>query len=378
MIKEPVAGSAEHILRWPALGDRGLPQKLEEGPRSAPYWNDRLIEQLEKVVRDEYERLVTTFRPNVGHAPLPPPFRIDLTEPQADGQWWPMRIVTMRRLGHKVPKAIRVALPLVGIPSAWYNRNDNAYVGERCVDVERVAAAAIAAAAEDKADVIVFPEYFLPRRSIKALYEQAEQCGLVLIGGLEGGLDANHMQRNEAAIKFPERKQAFLQGKQMESVYERRVAPGRELYVFHGTKIGTFGVVMCSDFLETSVLSALAAAPADLHFLFVCAMNPQPGLFELCATADAARLYCNVVIANNCADTRNADKASSVGSIVCGPLLPEPRLVPAVVRSSLGLPAIGGTTPGLACYDVSVEALLTSRRNRVGGYLPFPASRVHL
>ena len=376
LVLVPAAGDSTVAITWNLYGHIiEFPENPESGAAGIPPGVAPLLAHLDTQLRAEYERLRITFRPNIGQPPLPPPFLIDLSEPQSREIWWPAPEAKLHQLGREIPPTVRVALPLIGIPLAYFNTTQDRYRDQYRPEIERLARAAIQTAGNRGADVVVFPECFLPRSSAQELADLAASLDLTLIGGLEGHLDGDALLQNEVLIRFPDHARLYQQSKQMESVYETKLRVTGGVRIFQGTRIGTFAVVVCSDALEWGVLSALAAVPTDLHFIFICAMNPHPELFKCLAVADAARLYCHVVIANNCTNTRQPSEASGEGTLVCSPRR-DSCPSPSVPKFALGLPTIGGTAPEMVIHEVSVESLLTSRRQRVGDFLPFPASRV--
>lgn len=376
LVLVPATGDGTEAITWNLDGHIiEFPDIPESGAAGIPPGVAPLLAHLDAQLRAEYERLRITFRPNIGQPPLPPPFLIDLSEPQSREIWWPAPEAERHQFGREIPPTVRVALPLIGIPLAYFNTTQDRYRDQFRPEIERLARTAIQAAGNRGADVVVFPECFLPRSSAQELADLAASLNVTLIGGLEGHLDGDASLQNEALIRFPDHARLFLQSKQMESVYEPKLRVTGGVRIFQGTRIGTFAVVVCSDALEWGVLSALASAPTDLHLTFICAMNPHPELFKCLAIADAARLYCHVVIANNRTNPRQPSEASGEGTLVCSPRR-DSCPIPSVPKFALGLPSIGGTAPEMVIHEVSVGSLLTSRRQRVGDFLPFPASRV--
>ncbi|MFA6563761.1 MAG: nitrilase-related carbon-nitrogen hydrolase [Verrucomicrobiia bacterium] len=355
-------GAAANLALQPAPNATGLPLL------------GAFLDHLGRQVSLAYNRLLV-FRPNIALPPLPKVFKVDLTEPVKQAEATPLPAVRVRPCGERLPQRVKIALPQVGIPKSFYNFSDFKFV-EGCAhaqEVEHVAEAMITKAAESGANAIIFPEYFLPRAAAQSLAQRASDAGLVIVGGLEGALGGGARLINEVIIQLPGERRWEHQRKQDASVYEPTLTPTDQLVLMQNTSIGTFGVVVCSDYLHWNVPAALADKTRELHFLFVCCCNPNPDLFTQLAVADSARLYCHVVIANNCVDGADPAKASSRGTLVCSPKTRDPVLKP-LQSIPLNL-RLDGVDAALTVYDVSVEDILTSRTRNAHGYLPIPTLR---
>lgn len=340
---------------------------------------ESLAMHLAKVVRGLYDELAGTFVLNEALPKLPHPFRIDVAEPQLDDRADRANLsVRIEDFGERRPSRVRVALLDCGVPLAHYNARTLDYADEtHRTEVNRLAEAAIAAAAAAEANLLVFPELFLPKNHAHRIADAARSRNLVLVAGEEGQPAVYDGQLvNHAGIVVPGRSKTYYQRKLRRSPYEPPLTAGDSLTIFDGTPIGTFAVLVCSDFLEFDLVTALADAPALLDFLIVTALNPHTELFERLAVADACRLYCHVIIANNSSPEATPSAASAAGTLICSPrnILAD-MIRPLSAPVSLGLPKVGGVEPGVRLHDVSLEELLPVAGKPHKGYLAAPHYR---
>lgn len=352
-----------------------MPLMLTEGlPRDGERVLAGVVGRLASIEREEYEYLVRTFRGNKAIPPLPPPFVVDLRESQLS-EASPVRDdfpqVMHHDIGERVPNSTKLAVLSCGVPVTWYNERDFRYVEDKHrEEVARLARAAIVAAARAGAQGIVFPEYFLPRFVLDEARASARDAGLVFISGLEGMLVAGTVM-NSVAIDVPGHR-SIEQAKQGPSNYETAdFFKSPVVHVFERSRIGTFAVVSCSDLLEWDVISSLAQARTMLDVLVVCAVNPYPDLYETLARADAVRLYCNVVVVNNC--PANGEVASAKGTGCWSPTRqPDGRGVEYV---DIGVPHIGGQGPRLVLLPIPLGEVRRNRIKPAKDFLPVPRCR---
>lgn len=266
-----------------------------------------------------------SFRPNLGRAPMPKPYVVDLSGPHAvenarGGRYQINRIPGDVR---PTPDVARVALLSCGVPETWYSHTSHYTLdpatggGEALRDV---LLDAISACAETSADVLICPEYFIPRAYSSEIVETARASGLTLIGGLEAWREADDRTVNEALVCLPRSAEA-TQRKQGPSVYElksNRFASDGLLHVATDTVMGTTATVVCSDYLELDIVGDLARkSPSPIDVLVVCARNPKPAIFETLALADAVRLYSFVIVVNSCPSTGSAGDGQ--GTMIAAP-----------------------------------------------------------
>jgi len=367
----------ENELRWSDGGvTRRFPVALP-GETEAGLCIRHLTERLSTLERQVYEHLAGGFRLNEKAPPLPPPFRIDLTEREPSVPPSRQQLPAVQYIDHAqaVPRSIRVAIPDFGIPTSWYNMRYKHYEDAKREEVGLLAKEMLLCAHLQNATALVLPEYFLPRAVVDELSHLASEKGISLISGVEaeGSPTPDPLLVNEVVIQLPD-SPSVSQWKQRPSVYESPLYETGGLKVFRRTSLGTFAVLVCSDFLQVDIMWAIAAA-APIDVLFVCSFNPKPDLFEAMATADACRLYCHVVIANNCLEDGEA-KASSRGSLTCSPVNSPDQMIQANgARTELALAEVGGTTPGIRVYDLSLEAMAKHNGKAADGYLPVPVCR---
>jgi len=342
-----------------------------------------LIDVMSPMVEQLYSRLSSCFRPNVAMPPLPEPFVVDVTEPVIrEKPSSPIIQVSAHEFKAPQPQNVRIALPHFGIPSEFYNWRTVAYADEakRHVIAE-LARAAIDAACVQQANVLVLPELCLPKDRVEDLAQYASDRHVALIAGTESNRTGDSANRhvNRCIVRIPESDRNYDQLKIYPSSYEPDSMWSDGLvHLFHLTSIGTFAVIICSDFLERSVLDAIGNAPFFIDLLFVPSANPHPELFEQLAMADSCRLFCHIVIANMY--WQEGHPATSTGTLVCSPKRPLGRMIETSYREELlqGLTAhdVDATVPpSIRCFDVSIEDLQHERTRPTTGYLQVPHCR---
>lgn len=279
-------------------------------------------------------------------------------------------------LGLDRPTRIHVALPWLGIPTGFYNTANFRLEDAKRAEVEHAVRGLLAAAIAEKATALVLPEYCLPRAMATELCKSAAEAGLVLIAGVEGQAGGqNSRVLNEALIQLPGQPRPFTQTKRYPSVYERPLISSAGVKLFRGTSLGTFGVVICSDYLDWQVVEAFADSRWRVDVLFVVACNPNFELYEHLAIADAWRFYRHVVVVNNCME-KDGIRACGNGTVVCSP---EHKLITRFSgvekRRDVGVPPMGGSQPQIAFVELSIQALPTDRVKPSDGLGAFPPSR---
>jgi len=355
---------------------------------SAPTANDArqcvacIAHQVMDLQERLHEQLLEHFRPNIADRPLPDLFKIDLTEvlPSEKVDLQSPR-VTVIPLGGDRPESYTVALPGFGIPRDWY-REDNymRFKESKRADVESLLDCAISAAAKEGASAIILPEYAIPRRSEKQLANLARTHDIALIGGFEASTETvedGALVVNEALIWLPEVNESYrhkyAQRKRTASVYEPTLAADGGFLLFKGTRLGTFAVLVCSDFRELDILTAYGRLGVPIDCLIVCSMNPRPEVFKQLAIADSQRFHSSVVVSNNCNDK---GVTSADGSGVFWPKH-ESAGQEGVPTKTLELPLaeIGGASPCLVFHEMRICDLVWTDARPPKGFLPCPRCR---
>ena len=259
---------------------------------------------LDRIERRLFEQVGTLFKANLGIPPLPPPYRVDLSDALATRRTHLQlsqifESVYRRQIGLACPETVRVACCGFGIPLGYYEKLHGRYKDERRHEIERIARAAIELAKEHKANVLVLPELFLPKATASEIAKLARERDIVLIACVEPTVGQDQQLINQALIALPGINKDYLQVKRRNSPYEPSYShEGAAIHILGSTEIGSFAVIVCSDWREVDVISAVAGAGFLIDILFVCAYNPQIELFDTYAIADATRLHCHVIVAN--------------------------------------------------------------------------------
>jgi hypothetical protein len=162
-------------------------------------------------------------------------------------------------------------------------------------------------------DIIVLPELAVPTGFEGKLRAMATKMQSVVIAGLDYRAgDAPGEVHNDALLIVPQR----WRGKAMGSkTMTRRIgktyaAPDEDkkliaaaytfkrdpsVWLLDGGAIGTFGVMVCYDFLD---LERIAMYRGRVQHLFILALNKDATSFRHVAEAVARMVFCNVVICN--------------------------------------------------------------------------------
>jgi predicted amidohydrolase len=263
------------------------------------------------------------------------------------------------------------------VPLAYYGSRLGRYASDdKKKEIEKIAKAALDVVSSSPNPVLVLPELFLPASCADEVGQYARDRKTALIAGVEY-LESIEGPINQALISLPHLFVNVMQVKTRSSPDEVRFAyESSGVYILGGTDIGSFAVVVCSDFREFDLLAAIANAPFLIDTLFVCSYNSKPELFESFAISDAARLYCHVVIGNGCWDVNSPNTGSSRGSTVCSPLADpaKQKLAPSRVVP-LALPPVGGVSPAIALFELRIGELRSDKDKPTGGYLNAPYFR---
>lgn len=273
-------------------------------PLSDPHTSQDLLAALQKYLDEAMRQLEEMFRPNVGDAPMPPPFVIDLHPGRVVSipNWTSLRVsfvtggVTIR------PAEIKVALVIYPVPWTFFSDGKYFELGadpKIARSLREVIFGGIEVASHNGAQAIVFPEYSIPRAFRTEIAQLANERSIVVIGGLDARtIDGKYAV--ELLVHVPGMG-SFLQPKQRPSVYEPvgdAFHRTNELLLFESTPIGNFATLSCSDYLENDIMAVLARRGQNLDLLIVPSHNPQWRLYAAAAASDAVRLYCDVVVVN--------------------------------------------------------------------------------
>lgn len=341
----------------------------------------QLSEQLQYAVDGAYKSVCTLFRPNIGITPMPSPFLIDLSVPTSakpDGK----KAVVTNPLSFSKPSpekiVIAVANPPIGAAeiseaNARYKSDEKRRIAKEwsCLAIQTAAA---------DAQLIIFPELFIPEEAVGAVHEVANNSGIGVVCGIEGIWNVRNTYSCQASILIPGANQPYRQLKNYRSNYESGnfETKGGQC-CFLQSSLGSFSVILCSDFREFDVVAAIEAQPF-LDYLIICSCNPYPELWKHMAIADAARLNCFVVISNWSMDRDQNGHGFSSGSICAAPMRKiesEPCLEPRV--SKLSLPDHNNEINGsISFYELDLAALFRDREKPQKNFLAPPRRRLSI
>lgn len=337
-----------------------------------------LAGKLQDAVFQEYSTLSKMFRPNVGKSPLPAVFLVDLSVPLPPVPNQRTAVAaTPIPLSHPPLDKIIIAIAQPPISASLISQATAGYRDEasRRIAIEWAALAVEAAASE--ANLIVFPELFLPSEALSTVQAIAKKRQIGLVSGMEG-VWTNETYSNFASIVIPGSAQVHKQYKKYPSNYEPENfhTRGGQL-CFLRSSIGSFSVLLCSDFREFDVLQAIEAQPF-LDYLIVCCSNPYSDLWKSLAIADAARLHCFVVVAN-WSELSN-DLGFGRGSFCASPTQKIDDLEGSK-HTSKSVPLVKDDktmTGSLLFHTLDLSALLHDREKPKKGFLAPPKRRLHI
>ncbi len=345
-----------------------------------------VLAALAESVRSEQDLLDKEFQGNIASAPMPAPFKIDLTRAAVDGsgRGRGFEVVTVNADAFQERDTARIALLSCGLPESAYSHvdpTDYSYDEQSAMrdQVIEAAKAAISAAAGADCVLLAMPEVFLPRTHIGEMADLAADAGISLVTGVEYRRGRDHMKAvNEVLVALPGVSGREWPRKQRPSVYEVRRGDFEEdgiLRLFRHTVVGNLGVIVCSDYLEFDILTTLADVPERLDTLIVVARNPVPTVFEILARADAARLYASVVVVNARPDKGTGEErklSSGIGTVVAVPTK-DGLLTPTGDGVALPTPWDGDEGPTLKLFDLPLAAVRSRDRGKpADGFLPPP------
>jgi len=342
-----------------------------------------LLEHFRTLEQSIYDILSNSFKPNIAKCPLPKPFQIVFAEEPPIGtltkfktpkvETYPFEETTLSK--------ILLAMPDYGIPVEFLDTNKKSYKDDRIRSrVFEIIKDSVNSAAKASAQVITFPEYSLPKDRMNELQDLSSNTGLTIIGGVEGQLSEGVSPTliNKASIIFPHTKKILYQYKFRESNIESPFSQDYEtpLLYFDRSPIGSFSVIVCSDYREFDILSSLITNDRRIHILFIISHNTQIELFQTFAIADSCRLQSYVAICNNFADQSDPLKASANGSVVCSPMTnPKKRILKPVESIELAPVDFCEYNPKISIHELNLSAVARDSSKPPAGFLPVPHCR---
>lgn len=166
---------------------------------------------------------------------------------------------------------------------------------------------------DPRPDIIVLPELAVPTGFETKLRNMAAKIQSVVIAGFDYrmGRDVGEVH-NDALLIVPQRWRGQRMGSKtmVRRIGKTFAAPEEKknleaidctfkedpsVWLLDGGAIGTFGVMVCYDFLD---LERIAMYRGKVHHLFILALNKDATSFRHVAEAVARMVFCNVIICN--------------------------------------------------------------------------------
>lgn len=162
-------------------------------------------------------------------------------------------------------------------------------------------------------DIIVLPELAVPTGYESTMRKMAGKMQSIIIAGLDYRAgDTDGEVHNEALLIVPKRWRGKKIGPKATTRRIGKTYPAPEedrklksiscefkrdpsVWLFYGGEIGTFGVMVCYDFLD---LERIAMYRGKVQHLFILALNKDATSFRHVAEAVARMVFCNVIICN--------------------------------------------------------------------------------
>jgi len=161
-------------------------------------------------------------------------------------------------------------------------------------------------------DIIVLPELAVPTGFESTLKAMATKMESVVIAGLDYRSESAGKVHNEALLIVPKRWRQKRIGTRTTTrrIGKTYAAPEEEkkladisnafqrdpaVWLLDGGDIGTFGVMVCYDFLD---LERITMYRGKVQHLFILALNKDATSFRHVAEAVSRMVFCNVVICN--------------------------------------------------------------------------------
>ena len=325
--------------------------------------------------------LTRVFRPNIGEAPMPEVYKIDLRENDSTKARLTSDTMALTEIKceDSRPAALVVAIPQFAPPSRFLDGTSYRYLKDEYRElIFSLAKKAIEQAAANKAQLIVFPELFFPEDKVAALLSLSDSHNIAIIGGQEGDWTSDRRYQNSCSIRFPHQIHEHKQYKHRPSSLEPENLKSRGgRVVFVDSMLGTFAVILCSDYQYLDSVWVASSVKRPLDFIVVCSMNDHPDMWEAMAFADANRLMCHVVIANNYPDANNEWSSKGSGVIGTGRSLETARLVP-MTGQNTACAIHEGVDFTISLFELKFTDIVRSRRRPATGRTTPPLSRLDL
>jgi len=332
---------------------------------------------LQEGIEREYTSIAKSFKPNIGRPRLPSVFMIDLSVPVPPRPDNKITVVASPvSLSQPALEQLTIAIAQPPISPSTISTTTIQYREEhqRQLALDWALLAVKAAAVE--ANLLIFSELFMPECALDPIRKAAQEAKLGVICGVEGNwMDETYS--NFANIIIPGLGQDYRQFKKYPSNYEPenfQTKGGQQCFL--RSSIGSFSVVLCSDFREFDVIAAIESQPF-LDYLIICCCNPYSELWKQIAISDAARLHCFVVV-SNWSEGRD-EWGYGKDSICVAPtrdiqnLSDQPRFRKVVLTK--GSETLSGS---LLLHNLDISALYRDREKPKSGYLSPPKRRLHI
>ena len=249
-----------------------------------------------------------------------------------------------------------VAIAGIAVPSDYYHASKLYYREDSYrLEIAGFARRAIAAAAEHGAKLLIFPELFLPLPQAETILQFAHDNGLAIVAGIEAEVVRGEYS-NYVNIRLPSSRMTYRQFKAHGSNDEpNQLKTQGGQVIFKDTEIGTFTVIICSDYRESDVIHAVESCGELLDLVIVCSMASYPGVYRQYAMADSHRLHSFVALVNN--DAIKNPRDPSVGCAVFAPArtVADSELVGRKIELGVSSPA--GTEAVIYLYDLEYDEL---------------------
>lgn len=149
-------------------------------------------------------------------------------------------------------------------------------------------------------DLIILPEYSIPRRTIEKIEMWVKKNNIWVVGGCERMVYNNkensvkiNQFENVALFFTPDR--IYYQKKFLKSPKEPHLVSGNFINIYN-SKYGTFAIAICSDFLDDRISSLLSK---KIDFLIVPSFNRDINLFDINAKSNCVKNSQFILIVNN-------------------------------------------------------------------------------
>jgi predicted amidohydrolase len=216
------------------------------------------------------------------------------------------------------PRTIRLLLPRAATETAFWRRHDGLSYPRDDKLFENQIASIVSTARRTAANAIILPELAVPESLVFRLQEWSAQSGGVAIAGSHYFKhDDRYVARCPVIIAgkvfFTEKVQPAPA--ELSPVVGRGLSPGKRLIVYSNTPIGTFSVLICSDFLVADIRTAILGNSLDI--LFVPAFQRNSTIYHSRMGIECEESETGVYIAySNMAEINAADGSSAVFGVV--------------------------------------------------------------